>query len=74
MGDPVRLRDDACWRCIIEELRKAHEPALADTLRAALDSPSPQQAFSTFATQNPEYQLTIIPAAETCRFLGRCQE
>jgi hypothetical protein len=73
MGDPFAMRDDDCWECIIRELRKSKHDALANDLRAALDSPIRQDAMSTFQVKNPEYQLRIAPAAQACLFEGKCR-
>jgi hypothetical protein len=73
MGDPLGMRDDACWECIIRELRKSNQDALANDLRAALDSPIRKHAMSTFEIMNSGWQLSIDPAAQTCRFEGKCQ-
>ena len=73
MGDPFEMRDDACWECIIRELRKAKHEALANDLRAVLESPTRQDALATFQVKNPEYQLRVAPAAELCRFEGKCR-
>jgi hypothetical protein len=73
MGDPLELRDDACWACIIRKLRKANHEVLAQDLRAVLESPTRQDAMATFQARNPDYQVRTAPAAETCRFAGRCR-
>jgi hypothetical protein len=73
MGDPFGLRDDDCWKCIIEELRKANQSAIADQLQAALDSPIRRHELDVFENLNPGYQLYIDPAVQICRFEGRCQ-
>jgi hypothetical protein len=73
MSDPFEMRDDDCWECIIQELRKANHEALAHDLRAALESPTRQDAMATFQAMNPDYQLRIAPAAEICRFEGTCR-
>jgi len=73
MRDPFEMRADDCWACIIRELRKAKHEALANDLRAALESPTRQDAMATFQAKHPEYQLRIVPAAELCRFEGTCR-
>ena len=73
MGDLLELRDDACWACIIRELRKANHEVLAQDLRAVLESPTHQDAMATFQAKHPDYQLRIVPAAELCRFEGTCR-
>ncbi len=65
MGDPLELRDDYCWACIIQELRKANHEAL--------ESPTRQDAMATFQARTPEYQLRTAPAAELYRFEGPCR-
>jgi hypothetical protein len=73
MGDPLGLRDDDCWECIIRELRKANQVALANDLRAALDSPIREHDLSTFEVLNAGWELSIDPAVQTCQFEGKCQ-
>src|SRR5687767_12918006 len=70
MGDPFGMRDDACWECIIRELRKSNHADVADRLQEALKSPFPKNALSLVDTMNPGHRLSIDPAAQTCRFKG----
>ena len=72
MGDPFGRRDDACWRCIIEELRKAHHADAANGLHDALDAPPRDRALRLFATMNPHFSGAIDQAAQTCQLARRC--
>jgi hypothetical protein len=73
MGDPFGLRDDACWECIIRELRKANQSELADELQEALNNPLRQDQRAFFENMNPAARMSIDPAASTCRHEGKCQ-
>ena len=73
MGDPFRMRDDACWECIILELRGSGEPELADELQDAVDSPLRQQELSAVASRHPDADKKMEPAAQTCRSEGKCR-
>ena len=73
MGDPVGLRDDDCWRCIVEGLRKANHADAANALQDALENPRRAQALRLFETMNPHLSVAIDQAAQACQFEGRCQ-
>jgi hypothetical protein len=73
MGDPVGLRGDECWRCIIEELRKAKHADAANGLRDALDAPPRDRALRLFETMNPHFSGALDHAAQTCQLALRCQ-
>ena len=73
MGDPFGMRDDSYWECIIRELRKSNHAEIADRLQDALKSPLRRNALSLFETMNPGHRMHIDPAAQTCRFEGKCR-
>ena len=73
MRDPFGMRDDECWECIIQELRKSGEPDLADELQDAVDSPLRRQELSAVAMRHPDGGMKMEPAAQTCRFEGKCR-
>ena len=73
MRDPFGMRDEERWECIIRELRNSGEPALADELQDAVDSPLRQQELSAFAIRNPDAHMKMEPATQTCRFARKCR-
>ena len=73
MGDPFGPRGDECWRCIIEELRKANHADVANELQDALDAPRRDRAHRLFASMTPHLSGAIDQAAQTCQLALRCQ-
>ena len=72
MGDPLGLRDDACWECIVEELRKSHQSEMADALQSALDSPFRDRKLSDFEAMYRGHEWAIKNAETQWRIVGRC--
>lgn len=72
MGDPFGFRDDACWKCIVRELRKSGHTGAAEDLQAALDNPFPETALRVFDAK-PQHRLDVDAAERTCRFRGECR-
>ena len=73
MSDPFKVRDDACWDCIVEKLESSHA-GIARRLRDALQEPVREQALATFEQPHPGDRLLVEMAARTCNHQFRCHE
>ena len=73
MSGPFKVRDDACWECIVEALESSH-PDIAKRLRDALKEPLRAQALLTFEQPHPGDRLLIEMAARACTRRFRCHE
>jgi hypothetical protein len=71
--DPFGIRDEACWKCIVSELRKSSHTEVADRLQAALDHSFAEQELRTYDRMYPGDSMFIDPAAQTCKFAGTCR-